>query len=269
MFTPTARTIKPFPQTKAFAWGAFVLLLSFNISAAPASLKIAYANVESFPYFLQRTHQVPSNPGVSVEIIQMVCDELNIKAQLQRLPGKRVLRQIGTHAIDGAFLFSFKKERSKLGIYPLLDSQPNSFYKMDTISYFFYKLKNNPAAWKQGQLENTDSVGVNLGYAVISDLNKMNVNIQEVRSSVELVKILLNNRVPIVAAQEYPFERNWGAHKGEIEKLYPPIRTKDYFFIFSRQFAHNNPKFVQEFWKKIREVSQREYPRLIEKYLNL
>ncbi len=269
MVTPAPRPIKPFPHAKGFAWGAFALLLSFNLFATPANLKIAYANVESFPYFLQRSHQVPPNPGVSVEIIQMVCDELNINAQLQRLPGKRVLRQIGMHAVDGAFLFSFKKERSKLGIYPLLDSQPNSTYKMDTISYFFYKLKDSPASWKQGKLNNSDSVGVNLGYAVISDIKKMNVVIKEVRSSVELVKILLNNRVSIVAAQEYPFERNWGAHKGKIEKLYPPIRTKDYFFIFSRQFSQNNPKFVQEFWKKIREVSRREYPRLIEKYLNL
>ena len=269
MFTPTARTIKPFPRARGFVCGALVLLLSCHLCATPASLKIAYANVESFPYFLQRSHQIPPNPGVSVEIIQMVCEELNIKAQLQRLPGKRVLRQIGVHAIDGAFLFSFKKERSKLGIYPLLDSQPNSFYKMDTISYFFYKLKNSPVSWKQGQLSNSNSVGVNLGYAVISDIKKMNVVIKEVRSSVELVKILLNNRVSIVAAQEYPFERNWGAHKGKIEKLYPPIRTKDYFFIFSRQFSQDNPKFVQAFWKKIREVSQREYPRLIQKYLNL
>ena len=225
--------------------------------------------MESFPYFLQRSHQIPADPGLSVEIIQMVCKELNISPQLSRLPGKRVLQEISTHNIDGAFLFSYKQERSKQGIYPLINGQPNSFYKMDTISYFFYKLKTNPANWEQKQLRNTDLVGVNLGYAVISDLNKMNVPIQEVSSTVELVKLLLNNRVSMVAAQEYPFEKSWGAHQHQIEKLYPAIRTKDYFFIFSRQFNLDNAEFVQLFWEKIREVSRREYPRLIKKYLNL
>lgn len=232
-------------------------------------LKIAYANVESFPYFLHRSDKVPANPGVSVEIIQMVCKELGITAQLSRQPGKRVLRSLETQSIDGAFLFSFKKERAKSAAYPLINGQANAAYKMDTISYFFYALKDSKVTWQNQRLNGVELVGVNLGYSVISDIKKMHLPIAEVSSTVESLNILMNERVSVVAAQEYPFERNWGAHKGLIKKLSPPIRTKDYFFIFNHPFYKANHAFVENFWSKVREVSQREYPRLIEKYLNL
>ena len=232
-------------------------------------LKVAYANVESFPYFLHRSDAIPTHPGVSVEIIQMVCKELGINVIFSRQPGKRVLRSLETQLIDGAFLFSFKKERAQSAAYPTLNGEVNTAFKMDTISYHFYALRNHGVTWDGQQLKGANMVGVNLGYAVTANIKKMNIAVVEVRSTVESLNILLNERVPVVAAQEYPFERNWGAHKGLIEKLSPAIRTKDYFFIFNQPFYKANQEFAEQFWQKVKDVSQREYPRLIKKYLSL
>lgn len=232
-------------------------------------LKIAYADVESFPYFMQRSENIPDDPGVSVEIIQMACKELGITIILSRQPGKRVLRSLGTKSIDGAFLFSYKKERAQSAAYPLINGKANAAFKMDTISYHFYTLKGSGVTWQNRHLKGANLVGVNLGYAVISDIKSMNIPVVEVSSTIESLNILLNERVPVVAAQEYPFERNWGKHRDLIEKLLPAIRTKDYFFIFNRDFYKDNREFSKQFWEKIKEVSQREYPSLIEKYLSL
>ena|GEM_PF-755588 len=237
--------------------------------AAPDTLKIAYSNVESFPYFLERSHSIPKDPGISVEIILMACKELNIQADLIRLPGKRVLASIKDNKIDGAFLFSYKPERALVSTYPMIEGKPNSYLKMDTISYFFYKLKGSPVNWLDGKLSHVDYVGVNLGFSVISDIKKMGLGIKEVQSPMESLQILLNQRVPVVVAQEYPFQRYWGAHTDKIEKLHPAVRTKDYFFIFSREFFMENTSFAKQFWLKVTDVRKREYPKLVKKYLNL
>jgi len=265
--------VNPITLFKPLIYGVLLSsLCAFAHCESPAvkrTLKIAYANVESFPYFLQRSEDIPNNPGVSVEIVQMACMELGVTVVLTRQPGKRVLRSLETQSIDGAFLFSFKKERAQSAAYPLINGKANTLFKMDTISYHFYTLKGSGVTWDGQHLKGANLVGVNLGYAVISDIKGMSIPVVEVSSTIESLNILLNRRVPVVAAQEYPFERNWGQHKDLIEKLLPAIRTKDYFFIFNYPFYKANHKFTEQFWRKIKEVSQREYPRLIEKYLNL
>ncbi len=258
---------RPFYSKPLLGLSILLMLSPCVFAQSPKSLNIAYANVESFPYFLTRSNSVPKNPGISVEIIQMVCKELNIQGDFSRLPGKRVLVNLKRNLVDGAFLFSYKPERAVFSAYPLQDGQVNAALKMDTISYFFYTLKDSPITWKNGQLGGTNKVGVNLGYSVIGQIKKMGLGVNEVQSTVESLKILLKKRVLVVAAQEYPFERHWAAHTGKINKLYPPIRTKDYFFIFSQDFYLKNTEFCNDFWEKIAQVSKREYPRLIKKYL--
>ncbi len=245
-----------------------LLIIPFTL-AAPVSLKIAYSDVESFPYFLKRSTSIPKDPGISVEIIQMACKELNIQLDLKRFPGKRVLASIQGDKVDGGFLFSYKSERARVSVYPMVQGKPDTRLKMDTISYFFYKLKDNPANWLDNKLTGADNVGVNLGFSVISQLKKMGLNIKEVKSPIESLQILLNQRVPVVVAQEYPFQKYWNSHKDKIEKLYPAVRTKDYFFIFSRSFHEQNKNFTITFWNKIAEVKNREYEKLVDKYLNL
>ncbi len=249
--------------------GTLISLLIIPFTwAAPNSLTIAYSDVESFPYFLKRSTSIPKDPGISVEIIQMACKELNIQLALKRLPGKRVLASIQDDKVDGGFLFSYKPERARVSVYPMLQGKSNSRLKMDTISYFFYKLKGSPVSWLDNNLTGADNVGVNLGFSVISQLIEMGLSIKEVKSPMESLQILINHRVPVIVAQEYPFQRYWSSHKNKIEKLYPAVRTKDYFFVFSRSFHEKHEDFTIEFWKKIAEVKNREYENLVDKYLN-
>ncbi len=255
---------------KGLIQGMFISLLVIPFTwTAPNSLTIAYSDVESFPYFLERSTSIPKDPGISVEIIQMTCKELNIQLALKRLPGKRVLASIQGDKVDGGFLFSYKPERARVSVYPMLQGKPNSHLKMDTISYFFYKLKDNPVSWQDNNLTGAQNVGVNLGFSVISQLKKMGLSIKEVKSPMESLQILINHRVPVIVAQEYPFQRYWSSHKDKIEKLYPAVRTKDYFFVFSRFFHEKNKSFTISFWNKIAEVRKREYENLVDKYLNL
>jgi len=52
-----------------------------------------------------------------------------------------------------------------------------------------------------------------------------------------------------------------------IEKVAPPISTKDYYLIFSHHFARQNPDLVQSIWTVISEVRDGVIANSTPKYL--
>ncbi|HDY7485625.1 TPA: transporter substrate-binding domain-containing protein [Vibrio vulnificus] len=250
----------------------FCMLLSpFSPQASPvATITLAYGDVESFPFQMGNGNLVVDPPGVSVDVIEQAARLLNIKINYVRVPGKRVLSQIKANQVDGGFIFSYSQERAQYARYPMKDQQADHNLRIATLDYYFYKLKEQAFTWDGLQLSSIGDVpvGAHTGFSITKRLKESNVNILEIGSTEKLFEMLGKRRLTAIAIQSNIASSYINEHQlSTVERVSPPISTKDYYLIFSHEFAEENPQLVQNIWEMIGLIRDDVIDTSIKKYL--
>ncbi|EOY4513474.1 substrate-binding periplasmic protein [Vibrio vulnificus] len=250
----------------------FCMLLSpFSPQASPVTtITLAYSDVESFPFQMGNGNLVVDPPGVSVDVIEQAARLLNIKINYVRVPGKRVLSQIKANQVDGGFIFSYSQERAQYAHYPMKDQQADHNLRIATLDYYFYKLKEQPLTWDGLQLSSIGDVpvGAHTGFSITKRLKESNVNILEIGSTEKLFEMLGKRRLTAIAIQSNIASSYINEHQfSTVERVSPPISTKDYYLIFSHEFAEENPQLVQNIWEMIGLIRDDVIDTSIKKYL--
>ncbi len=239
--------------------GIVLVLLNSVSLAGDIHIHFGYSDAEAFPF--QIRHDVDP-PGIAIEIIDKACKDLGMKAIFIRLPNKRVQASLSQGIIDGAFMYSFKTDREINGRYPMKDGKVNVEKRLATLSYYLYKLKGNSLQWDGENFSGVDfsdkkiKIGANLGYSIVSDLNKMGVKVDEggITTDQNFMK-LLTGRIIGYAHQDLVAD-NYIITKRitTVEKLSIPIVTKPYFLMFSHQYMRKNQRMAERTWSKIAEI---------------
>ncbi|EJT1337529.1 transporter substrate-binding domain-containing protein [Vibrio vulnificus] len=250
----------------------FCMLLSpFSPQASPVTtITLAYSDVESFPFQMGNGNLVVEPPGVSVDVIEQAARLLNIKINYVRVPGKRVLSQIKANQVDGGFIFSYSQERAQYARYPMKDQQADRTLRIATLDYYFYKLKEQPFTWDGLQLISIGDVpvGAHTGFSITKRLKESNVNILEIGNTEKLFEMLGKRRLTAIAIQSNIASSYINEHQlSTVERVSPPISTKDYYLIFSHEFAKENPQLVQKIWEMIGLIRDDVINTSIKKYL--
>ncbi|EPS5698496.1 substrate-binding periplasmic protein [Vibrio vulnificus] len=250
----------------------FCMLLSpFSPQASPVTtITLAYGDVESFPFQMGNGNLVAEPPGISVDVIEQAARLLNIKINYVRVPGKRVLSQIKANQVNGGFIFSYSQERAQYARYPMKDQQADHNLRIATLDYYFYKLKEQPFTWDGLQLSSIGDVpvGAHTGFSITKRLKESNVNILEIGSTEKLFEMLGKRRLSAIAIQSNIASSYINEHQlSNVERVSPPISTKDYYLIFSHEFAEENPQLVQNIWEMIGLIRDDVIDTSIKKYL--
>jgi len=234
-------------------WLAIALVALPNYLAASTTLRLAYSDIGSYPFQIGNGNKVASPPGLALDVINQVAHELDINVEYVRRPGKRVLHEIEKNKVDGGFIFSHNAERARYASYPLKDGKPDPSKRVGRIGYYFYKLKSQPLERDGiGIRSKTQLVGAHLGFSIIGELKRLEINIHEVKTTKQLFAMLRAKRVAAIAiqdtiAQEYLKDKDWP----DIEQLQPAIATKDYYLVFSHQFVRAHPELANRIWTSI------------------
>ncbi|EGQ8079281.1 hypothetical protein XM75_c21191 [Vibrio vulnificus] len=250
----------------------FCMLLSpFSPQASPVTtITLAYGDVESFPFQMGNGNLVVEPPGLAIDVIEQAARMLNIKINYVRVPGKRVLSQIKTNQVDGGFIFSYSQERAQYARYPMKDQQADHTLRIATLDYYFYKLKEQPFTWDGLQLISIGDVpvGAHTGFSITKRLKESNVNILEIGNTEKLFEMLGKRRLTAIAIQSNIASSYINEHQlSTVERVSPPISTKDYYLIFSHEFAKENPQLVQKIWEMIGLIRDDVINTSIKKYL--
>ncbi len=255
-------------------YGALISLLnslSSSISyASHLKLRIGYNENSSYPYFLGSGALPAHPPGISVDIIQIIANQLSFDIEFVRMPGRRVLHELKANRLDAAFIFSFKPERQKFGVFPMIGGTPDSERRLAVLSYVLYKSRGSDLDWDGKSFKNLrGAIGANAGYSIVGDLRKNNVTIEEAKSTSNNFAKLRNARIIGVADQEVvadAYLRKNDFH--DVDKVPLPITTKDYFMIFSHKFSNEHPDIRDKIWQVIAEKRDELTEQLIPKYLD-
>lgn len=236
----------------------FLMLLHVSYAAA-TTLKLAYSDIQSYPFQMGNGGDTPIPPGLSLDIINKVANELDINVEYQRLPGKRVLQYIKSSKVDGGFIFSYTPQRAKYANYPMVNGVPDRSKRVATIGYYFYKLKDQSFEWDGISVKGTERkvVGAHLGFSIVKELRRKSINVEEVKTTEQLFHMLETKRLPSIAIQDTTAQSYLNDNGvANIERVEPAIKTKDYYLTFSGKFVANNPKLVEKIWQSIATVRE-------------
>ncbi len=121
----------------------FTVTSSFHVSAT-TTLRLAYSDIESYPFQMGNGESVANPPGLALDVLNDVATKLELKIEYVRLPGKRVLDYIDTGKVDGGFIFSYNTLRAQYARYPMQDDSPDSQNGLprSVITFTRFKIRN-------------------------------------------------------------------------------------------------------------------------------
>jgi polar amino acid transport system substrate-binding protein len=239
--------------------------------AVKTSFTACYESLEQFPYYIGNSEIISSKPGVSIDLLRLVADELNLDLKLSRTPWKRCLANLENGIVDGAFNASFLTERMAIARYPMHENTIDVSRRLIMLDYSLYILKNSSLSWDGKKFINLGSIslGAPLGYSIVTDLKKMKVPVIESATSIKLLNQLLGKQVVGVVLQTVTGDyliKNEAERFSSIVKVDPPISSKPYYLMISHKFADKNQELSEKIWNSIAKFREIKLQGLIESY---
>jgi polar amino acid transport system substrate-binding protein len=234
----------------------FLIGMFHSMQAIAIEIHLAYSDVSTWPYQTGEGLEAANPPGVALDLITQVAQDLHFEVNFKRLPNKRVLFALQSGVIDGAFIYSHNQERQGFARYPMRGNEVDGSRRIARLSYYLYRQKGSNVQWDGRRFVNLSGIiGANAGYSVVADLKKLGVAVEEAKTTEQNFNKLKLGRVAGVAAQSEmtdPFLQKHGIT--DVEKFPVPIISKDYFLIFSQSFAEKNPQLIEQIWNRIGET---------------
>ncbi len=254
----------------------FLLCIGINSSLSVMVLAeefiLATDNTPGPPYIMGEGLKFNWNkPGLEIEIYKLVEKKLNIKISFRRFPWKRCLLYLKTGKVDGIFPASFKSERMKIGVYPTKNHRVDPGRKTRNNAYYLYKLKGSSLKLRDGKfIQLNGLIGAPLGWAIVSDLKEMGVRVFELSNPSHLLNGLVKGRLAGVACLETVLDayiKEQPETYKQVVKVFPPLKEKPYYLMFSHQFVKKNPGLAEKIWDTIKKVKKsKEFQKIVKKY---
>ncbi len=254
-----------------------VLLLAVNSRAI--EIKVATGVNGDPPYVYGDTEISTSYPGVTIDILRLIETKYDIKFIITKLPWKRVVAKVKDNQLDGGFHFSFKQKRKSFVAYPIKvgQTEPAPKYSISNRSYTLYRLQGQSIHWSGQKIiwpeARNLTVAAIRGGSIIEDLKAAGHEVLEVSNDLQLINLLLSQRVHSFVALENmidPKIQNLpSTQRVLIEKSLPAIVNKPYYIAFSKKFYQEHKGLAWKIWQTIEEIKTNgELQKIYSRYSN-
>jgi len=238
------------------------------------TLSIAYKEKDNPPYYYLSDSGLNGSvhkPGVTLEVLNLIAKRLGFDIQYIRYPWARGLMKIELNEIDALFHASFKEERLLNGVYPMKGGKPDKSRMIMMQSYSLYKHKDSPLSWDGKKIEHlSGSIGALLNYAIVGDLKKLGITVEEASYLLSLLKRVESRRLAGLASLGNMTDVLISKHTAilkNVVKVLPPLRVKPYYLMFSHGFVKENAKLANAIWHEIEMIKKSgEYDAILKSY---
>lgn len=239
--------------------------------ATQKKFRFCYQDVELFPAYTENSPNKPAtNPGVDIEIIDLVAAQVGVDVEYFRYSWNRCLALLKAGRIDSV-IASYNEDRTEIARFPMDYDIPDIQKRITTASYYLYHLGQEPMWDGTLLLDPGIVVAAPLGYSIVRVLNSYGFNVMETSTTVELLNLLTYNRVDAVAAPGNAADeiiRSDFTRYSEVVKDPIPLRENAYFVVFSHQYTNENPALVRAFWGAMPGVIDAHRDTILKKYQN-
>jgi len=192
---------------------------------------------------------------------------INIK--MKPIMWTRGLELIKAGLADGIIDASYNDERAAYAVYPMKAGKPDPTKMLRLTSYSLYKNKDSTITWDGEKIDNIDGDIVSIGsFAIVKDLRKMGVEVKEEPNMPWILRSLAIGKYKAaamvsVAIDDYMEENP--TLKGNIIKVEPPLKRKEYYLIFSKKFYNERTELANAIWDAIEDYKSTDDYRRIKK----
>ncbi len=254
---------------------ALFLFFAQAVFAETVTVTLSAGDTEYPPHIMGKGDSFPQDkPGVTVEMLRILEQELDITIHFKRYPHLRSIKYLNAGTVDGMFTWSFQEKRRKTAVFPMIGDQPDTSKRMFVISYAVYTLNDSTVKWDGNAFANVKKgIGVLAGYSIIDVLREkyhMTVDDAGMKHISQNFKKLLFNRISAVIELEMAGDivvNSSAQFKNNIKKMSPLFATKPYYLVFSHHFVKKHPELTEKIWTALAEIREKHLYRLMEEYI--
>jgi len=250
--------------------GFVVAVAGVWLGLAPASaqtkMKFAAEDKDLYPTYLgSGTDTLADKPGVTVELIRLVAKDIGVEPVFVRAPWRRCMELLKEGEVDAVINGSFSSARMEFGAFPMQGEKPDDARKSHVWTYTLYRKKGNQVSWDGSKFANVDGpLGTPLGYSIVADLKKMNLEVDESGDGEANLRKLSAGRIAgavLLREATDPLLKKFA----DVE-LQSPVAAKSYFIMLSHQLVKKDPAFAEKFWTRFAEVRASKLAEINAKY---
>lgn len=248
---------------------ALLLCVGLVSPSGAVDLRLAYTDQDTRPYLTGSGQEIPSRPGMAVELVQRCVDRLGARLVLNRVPARRMGEDARTGRYDGVLGFRYSADRARDLIFPMRAGQPDSSRAAARLAHSIYRRQGENIVWDGRQIRGLQfPIAVSATMLVSQSLLAQGYDIVRIERSGQMFGMLARGRVDAVVTLDVIGDREMAEQtQGAIEKLSPPVQVEDFHVPVSRQFYAANPDFVESLWTLIGETRNATYAELSPKYV--
>ncbi|MBN1971747.1 MAG: transporter substrate-binding domain-containing protein [Candidatus Delongbacteria bacterium] len=236
----------------------FLILVLFS---SILSEEIRFATGEYEPY----TSVNMDDKGCITQIVNDVCELMNIQPEYEFFPWKRAERCVLNNNCLAAFPYSKTADREKDFIFTDVLLSSNAYF-------YYYRPQKDFSTFKWEKYEDLRylNIGGVLGYWYESEFRNSNLNVSFTYTDLDNIRLLMMGRIDLMPANEIVFwdlvRKNVPSEANNFKTLPKSIGDSDFYLMLSK----NNPDandFVQKFNKSLAEYKKsNKYKALLKKY---
>ncbi|GAA5172016.1 hypothetical protein GCM10025770_37610 [Viridibacterium curvum] len=213
----------------------------------------------------------PDRPGFRVEILRSAGNQCGVSVNFVTAPWRRVLEQVKTEAVDGAFSASWSAERAQYGVFPLKGGVPDPARAMKGYSYILYLHPESKLSWNGRTVEGSNrKVIVERGAAGVDIAIKLGLEPLENTGYATMLRMLARRRAEGLIAIESHVNEILAANPelvAEVKAQQPPLESLYGYVMFNKGFYQANTALVECFWKALGDIrSKPAYRELVKSY---
>lgn len=235
-------------------------------------VKFCYEEQELTPYFMGSSRfPATESPGVLIEMLYRLDEQFpGLKFTFYRAPWKRCLSDVSLNNAH-AIVSSYSQERASVAVFPIEDGQVISQYAISVSKYCLFTMRDSKLRWdgKAFSRQPQKPIAVPQGYSIVSMLNEHEQPLVYTNSSISAMELLTKNRaeaaVTFCDSGAQFLWRQDDPSLGIIAQS-PALSLRRGYLAFNKPFYQVHQDKVEQLWKQIALIRNREFHHLLEKY---
>jgi polar amino acid transport system substrate-binding protein len=243
----------------------FILYSHFSSAAKPTMINTCVMDSELFPLWRKPGQEKQQNPGLNIELYDVIIKKLDLQTSWVRAPFLRCLALLQNGEVDVINAVSYQQAREQFGRYPFYKGEIDVKKRLKFDSYHAFVYTTAETQWQDGhfiELGN-QAVAIEIGASIKTLLSQQNIALIELPSAGHAFGMLKKQRVAAVVTNQ-----NNGFKYADplIKQLPEPVQTKAYYLMISNQFYSAHKELAEQIWAESEALHISESERITHKY---